>query len=740
MRLFAVSLSIPWLALLSTVDARAQDTSDLDALLGETISSTASKSAQTSTAVPALTVNVTAEDLRRYGIRTLGEAYNFLALGLVAEDPLGDVEVGSRGVLFTNDAGKHILLLIDGHVTNDQRNGASYHAQSAGIPMELIDHIEILLGPGSVLYGANATLGVVNVVTKRAKDYGGLQIIAESAFSPPENQAHQPVAPRLDSQYPRQMGRAYRAGVGFGRTFHLGAVPAEIAGQVEYYDFTGPQLGWPLVPDGNHNDGPYAQRGFWGGDTHRSYYQKSPSGYVRLEAGDFQLTLHGVFTRISRPYSGVQDFESDFDDPRSYDDRTYGAVDLSWKRVVSSRMSLVARVYGDASQHYNQVRGSTFLGCLSSQPNGCIETSSGHAQWFGTELQTTVRWLSDLSMSSTLGVEGRVRRVGFESGIRDRATEAPVAAFGQYQSLGGTGAVYGQQIYNPVPRVTLNAGARWDFGYQLSQRVSPRVAAAVDVWHGGTAKLTYSEAFRAPTVEELHLTNRYEVLAAPTLSPEIVRSAEASIQQRLGRQRLLVGIYRSWWTNAIQRTPLSQAEFSAAQRAGLLDSSILTFFQFRNVAQIDNYGVNASYEGSLLERRLSYGANLTAAYARVASGGVTRLMTVTPSVYGNARASYDFGGAGPVVGLASHVTGRRLADFAQDPGVTGLRYAPPTIDLRVTATGRIPRLPALQYRVSADYVFTTVNPFAAAGGLAKTTYDLVPVNRATVLLGLQYGF
>ncbi len=178
------------------------DTADLDALLGESVSTTASKEAQASTAVPALAINITAEDLRRHGIRTLGEAYNFLALGLIAEAPLGNVEVGSRGVLFTNDNGKHVLLLLDGHVTNDQRNGASYHSETAGIPIEMIDHIEVMLGPGSVLYGANATLGVVNVVTKRARDYGGLQLIAESAFSPPQNQARQPAGAAAERPVP----------------------------------------------------------------------------------------------------------------------------------------------------------------------------------------------------------------------------------------------------------------------------------------------------------------------------------------------------------------------------------------------------------------------------------------------------------------------------------------------------------------------------------------------------------
>jgi outer membrane receptor for ferrienterochelin and colicins len=730
-----------WLPGVAALAQDGADTSELDALLGETVSSTASKSAQTSTVVPGTAVNVTAEDLRRYGIRTLGEAYNFLALGIISQDPLGNVEVGSRGVLFTNDAGKHVLLLIDGHVTNDQRNGASYHTQAAGISIELIDHIEVMLGPGSVLYGANATLGVVNVVTKRAKDYGGLRLIAESAFSPPENQAHQAIAPRWDSQYPRQLGRGYRVGVGLGHTFHLGNTAAELTGQIDYFDFTGQQLGWTPIATGNFNYGPYAPIGLWGGNTQRSYYQRMPYGYLRLEAGDLQLTLHGVFTRTSRPYSRVQEFLRDFDDPRSFEDRRYGAVDLSWNRVVSQRVSLVARLYGDASSQDAQIRGSTFFGCLGSQPNGCIRTSSGTAQWFGTEIQTTVKWLSDLSMSSMVGVEGRVRRVGFDNGVSDLATGAPVSAFGAYRAVSTSGALYAQQVWSPVTALTMNGGGRWDFDSQLGQRVSPRAAVAVDVWHGGTAKIAYSEAFREPTFEERNLTNRYLVLAAPNLLPEVVRSLEASIQQRLGRQRMLVGVFRSWWSNVVQSENLSQAELSAGQRAGLLDSSTVTVFQFRNVARVDNYGVNASYEGNLLDGRVSYGANLTAAYARLVTGSETKLMTVTPSVFGNARISYAFRGGSPVLGLATQLTSRRLADYSQNPSVNGLHYAPPTVDVRMTASGPLPHLAALQYQISADYALATVNPYAAsAGGADPNKVELVPANRATVLLGLQYSF
>ena len=173
----------------------------------------------------------------------------------------------------------------------------------------------------------------------------------------------------------------------------------------------------------------------------------------------------------------------------------------------------------------------------------------------------------------------------------------------------------------------------------------------------------------------------------------------------------------------------------------MLDSSTVSVYQFRNVARVDNYGLNASYEGNLLDGRLSYGANLTAAYARLFTGGETKYMTVTPSVFGNARISYDFGGARPVVGFASQVTGRRLADYSQNPGVTGLHYAPPTVDFRLTASGRVPRISALQYRVSADFALTTTNPYAAStGGADPNKVELIPVNRATLLFGLQYSF
>ena len=127
-----------------------------------------------------------ARQLRKLGLRSLHEAINFVSVGLVAQDPLHSVEVGARGVLLSGDYGNHVLVVIDGHSMNEAWNGTAYFEQGLGVPLEFIDHLELIVGPGSVLYGSSAMLGVINVVTKRPRDLGGVQVTAEGSVLPPQ--------------------------------------------------------------------------------------------------------------------------------------------------------------------------------------------------------------------------------------------------------------------------------------------------------------------------------------------------------------------------------------------------------------------------------------------------------------------------------------------------------------------------------------------------------------------------
>ncbi|MDB5218412.1 MAG: hypothetical protein JWO86_6339, partial [Myxococcaceae bacterium] len=164
-----------------STSARADDTdtSELEGLLNENVVVAASKTSEVGTTAPATVTTVTAEDLRRYGIRTLAEAIDFLSLGAVTSDSQHVVDIGARGVLIPNDNGDHMLLLVNGHTQNEPLFGRAVFGRGASIPLEMIDHIEVILGPGSVLYGSNAMLGVINVVTKHAKDWSGVHGVAE---------------------------------------------------------------------------------------------------------------------------------------------------------------------------------------------------------------------------------------------------------------------------------------------------------------------------------------------------------------------------------------------------------------------------------------------------------------------------------------------------------------------------------------------------------------------------------
>jgi outer membrane receptor for ferrienterochelin and colicin len=168
------------LAAVLAAPAAAQDTSELEGLLDQNVVSAASKAPEAASTAPAMSVSISADEIRQHGIRTIDEAINFLAIGMQIEKLYFNGEIGARGVLLSRDAGAHVLLLIDGHAVNEAWGATAYFDRGTGVPMELIDHIELIIGPGSVLYGSNAMLGVVNIVTKRAKDFSGAHVAVES--------------------------------------------------------------------------------------------------------------------------------------------------------------------------------------------------------------------------------------------------------------------------------------------------------------------------------------------------------------------------------------------------------------------------------------------------------------------------------------------------------------------------------------------------------------------------------
>ncbi|MES2276140.1 MAG: TonB-dependent receptor plug domain-containing protein [Bacteroidota bacterium] len=118
---------------------------------------------------------ITNEDIRRSGASSLPEALKLSPNLQVAQYNAYAWIISARG--FNNVFSNKLLVMIDGRtVYSPLFAGVYWDAQS--VPLQDIDRIEVISGPGGTLWGANAVNGVINIITKKAKDTRGLYLSA----------------------------------------------------------------------------------------------------------------------------------------------------------------------------------------------------------------------------------------------------------------------------------------------------------------------------------------------------------------------------------------------------------------------------------------------------------------------------------------------------------------------------------------------------------------------------------
>lgn len=140
--------------------------------LSEMTVQSASKRAEHVTEAPGIVTIITASEITKYGGNSLFDIIrrapniNLISIPLV---PTG-IGFGIRGQVPAGSPSHH-LTLLDGRPVRESQLGGWDHAFYQSFPLESIDKIEIIRGPGSVLYGTNAFSGVINIVTKKARKH-----------------------------------------------------------------------------------------------------------------------------------------------------------------------------------------------------------------------------------------------------------------------------------------------------------------------------------------------------------------------------------------------------------------------------------------------------------------------------------------------------------------------------------------------------------------------------------------
>ncbi|MGH8592071.1 MAG: TonB-dependent receptor plug domain-containing protein, partial [Gammaproteobacteria bacterium] len=115
---------------------------------------------------------ITQEDIRRSGATRLPEALRLASNLEVAQVDSSRWSISARGFNSTSNVSNKLLVLIDGRtVYTPLFAGVRWEVQDT--LLEDIDRIEVISGPGATLWGANAVNGVINIITKDAKDTRG---------------------------------------------------------------------------------------------------------------------------------------------------------------------------------------------------------------------------------------------------------------------------------------------------------------------------------------------------------------------------------------------------------------------------------------------------------------------------------------------------------------------------------------------------------------------------------------
>lgn len=116
---------------------------------------------------------ITADDIRRSGATSLPEALRLASNLQVAQRDSRSWAISARG--FNGTSANKLLVLIDGRVVYTPLHAAVFWDVQDTL-LEDIDRIEVISGPGAALWGANAVNGVINIITKSAKDSQGVLV------------------------------------------------------------------------------------------------------------------------------------------------------------------------------------------------------------------------------------------------------------------------------------------------------------------------------------------------------------------------------------------------------------------------------------------------------------------------------------------------------------------------------------------------------------------------------------
>lgn len=630
---------------------------------------------------PAVATVITAEDIRAMGASELDEVLETVPGMHVAKSPLVYESLYvTRGIFSLNNP--QILFLQNGVPLSTVLTGSRGFIWSR-VPLEHIARIEIIRGPGSALYGADAFSGVVNIITKGAHETPGTQIGARAGSFKTRDAWIQ----HAGALGPLEVAAYVRIGATDGIREIISA-DAQTARDKTFGTHAS------LAPGPVNN----AADAF---DAHfdlRLDKWRMRTGYMLRDNVGTGAGVGSALDPVGKMKAERVMADLSWTDPQVADDWGVG--------VMLSGLQYKQRILTDLRLAPPGTRFPTGL-----FPDGFI----GHPD-------TSERQLRLSAYATYSGIAGHELRAGvghdnldmyqtatFKNYIFNAAgvpvPTGPVKDYSAIQpfllpQLRKVDYLYVQDVWQFARDWTATAGVRHDRYSDVGGTTNPRLALVWDASVDVTAKLLYGRAFRAPSFNESYGINNPIQRGNPNLKPETIGTLEAAFAwQATTDLQFNLNVFKYQMKDIIR---------------GVANATAATGSTFQNAANQNGKGMEmeASWDVS---HNLRASANY--AYQRSIDENTGRDAGYAPRHHANARLSWHAPGGVVLTPQINRVADRRRAAGDVRPKVPNYT----TFDVSATMAGGVDKRwelsLALRNLFNADVREPTIAPGALPNDL-----------------------
>ncbi len=504
---------------------------------------------------------VTAEQIKTMGGTELHEVLETIPGLHVSIQPFTyDYIYTMRGI--RNGTNSQVLVLLDGNRFSVPFQGRA--VTGLELPIEDIQRVEVIRGPGSALYGADAFAGVINIITKKAKDIDGTVIggrvgnwNTQSGWVQHGGQwADWDVAASL--QYTHTRGDDQRIIISDSQSAldstlgtNASLAPGSMQTQFE---------SWNAHLNLQRK---YWDIGFWafngdGGTRAGVAAALDPTGEVESQQymGSIKFSTEDYF----------EDWK--FQAHASY---LYTDVQTNQLQIFPNNTVLPIDKDGNLSFDLSKIRGLTLFA------NGVKGIIGRTHQMPTIELSAIYQGLQDHRLRVQAGYRyEEIKTREFKNigkGVLS-GNPPPSVVYGAITNVTDTKYVYLpnanrsiwslalQDEWQIAKNWQLTTGVRFDHYSDFGATVNPRLALVWDINEQLTSKLLYGRAFRAPNFSELGNNNNPVLLGNPDLDPETINTIELAFDYRpIQSLRTALNLYYYSIEELIQPDPIGPSKF-----------------------------------------------------------------------------------------------------------------------------------------------------------------------------------